>query len=589
VAIDDGSGDQLPDRPADVVPFRPSLAEQQRTHAAQAGDDKLPEPPPPPPAPPGILSRAWTNLRDQFATAGQPAFTEPVDSPFLSGTARGVRDVIDKPAAWLAHVGGQGAETEAKNEADRKAFEQRYGDSTEASLGRVAGQTLITAPIVGGVGNIATQGARLIPGAVGQAAQFATAATPAATTGGRAAQLALQGAGTGATQAALTSGASDQSLPEQVATGGITGAALGPVLGGVTKAVDVLRGYAGGLRPEVAALADKARQQGINVPMSRMSTNPFMRQVAGVGETLPFSGADAMALRNQRQFQAALQRQAGGTGDTFGPAGMQAVLKPIQDGYQAALAKVPPIAGGKPLADDLANIGTDATQFLDPGQQWHVGQAIRQTGDLFAGGPITPQAYRAFTGSDGALKKLENAAPGAAQPYMAKIRDAIKDRLYDAAPPGVADDLKTLDQQYRAMKTFQPLVAKSTLGDISPPGLMQQVVNQSNKYDSSNTGIAYTGGGEMGDLARIGKQFFGHIPDSGTPGRTQAYDFAGHPIATTLAAIPSLLGNRPLQSWLHSPTVSGRIIDTSLGGATPDIGRAIPYGLLGPLDYTRSQ
>jgi len=589
VAIDDGSGDQLPDRPADVVPFRPSLAEQQRTHAAQAGDDKLPEPPPPPPAPPGILSRAWTNLRDQFATAGQPAFTEPVDSPFLSGTARGVRDVIDKPAAWLAHVGGQGAETEAKNEADRKAFEQRYGDSTEASFGRVVGQTAITAPIVGGAGNLVTQGARLIPGAVGQAAQFATAATPAATTGGRAAQLALQGAGTGATQAALTSGASDQSLPEQMATGAVTGGALGPVLGGVTKAVDVLRGYAGGMRPEIAALADRARQMGIDIPTARLSGNPFLRQAASVGETLPFSGADAMALRNQRQWQAAVSQNAGSAANTFGPAEMSATRDQLRAGYTAALAQVPPIPGGQPLATDLANIGTQATRFTDPDTVGHVGRAIQEAAGAFQRGPITAEAYRALTASDGPLAKIADAAPGAAQPYIAQVRDAVRARLLAAAPPGVADDLRALDQQYRVMKTVQPLAEKSTTGDISPGGLLERMRSQSSKFDSSNTGMAYTGGGDMGDLAKIGKQFFGHIPDSGTAGRLQAYDFAQHPIATMAAAIPSLLATRPIRAALNRPAVSGRIIDTSLGGATPDIGRAIPYGLLGPLDYTRSQ
>jgi hypothetical protein len=264
---------------------------------------------------------------------------------------------------------------------------------------------------------------------------------------------------------------------------------------------------------------------------------------------------------------------------------MRVTRDQIRTGYNAALAQVPPIPGGTPLATDLSNIGADATRFLDPDTVGHVGRAIQEAAGAWQRGPITADAYRALTASDGPLARIADAAPGAAQPYISQVRDAVRARMLSAAPPGVADDLRALDQQYRAMKTIQPLAEKSTTGDISPAGILERMRAQSSKYDSSNQGLAYTGGGTLGDVGRIGKQFFGHIPESGTAPRQQTYEFAKNPIATTLAAIPSLAGNRWLQSWLRSPTVSGRVIDTSLGGATPNIGRAIPYGLLGPIDY----
>jgi hypothetical protein len=135
------------------------------------------------------------------------------------------------------------------------------------------------------------------------------------------------------------------------------------------------------------------------------------------------------------------------------------------------------------------------------------------------------------------------------------------------------------------MKTVQPLAAKSTTGDISLGGLQQQVINQSNKYDSSTGGVAYNPT-TMKTLGDIGKQFFGAMPESGTAPRAAALSIAEHPLSGLGLAIPGL-ANNVLQRYLRSPTVSGRIIDTSLGGATPNIGRAIPYGLLGPIDYTR--
>jgi hypothetical protein len=91
----------------------------------------------------------------------------------------------------------------------------------------------------------------------------------------------------------------------------------------------------------------------------------------------------------------------------------------------------------------------------------------------------------------------------------------------------------------------------------------------------------------MTELGRIGKQFFGHIPESGTAPRTQAYDFANHPFRFTAGILPGIIAGRPLRAWADSPTVSRRVIDTSLGGPRPDPNRAVPvFNLLG-LDAQR--
>jgi hypothetical protein len=521
----------------------------------------------------------------------------PIAEPDLfAGFRRGARDMLDTGAealAWGANkIPGVSVDVDAVrqgNKDNRDAWEQQYGNSDSAAVGRTVGQIATTAPVIGGVGGLVARGAGAIPGAVGRAAQFLTASSPAATTAGRAVQLATQGAATGATQAGLTSSASDQPVSDQMLTGATIGGVAGPVIGGLTKAVDVLRGYAGGVRPEIAALADKARQlYGVNVPVTSMSGNPYLRIMTDQAAKLPFSGADASALASQRQLQGAIAQQMGSTADTFGPAVMKETADRLSQGYQDALAKVPSVVGGQPLTNDLANIGTDATKYLVGDAATHVGNAIREVSGAFSGGQITPQAYRSLTASDGPLAKISNAAPSAAQDYLGRIRDALKDRLIASSSPDVADELNNLDRQWRAMKTIQPLAAKSTLGDISPGGLQQQVINQSNRFDGSVSGKAYTGGGPLGDLGDIGKQFFGSIPDSGTAARTQLLGFTSDPYKAAALAIPGAL-TRPLQSLLRSPTVAGRVIDTSLGRPTPDIGRAIQYGLLGPVDYSRDR
>jgi hypothetical protein len=91
----------------------------------------------------------------------------------------------------------------------------------------------------------------------------------------------------------------------------------------------------------------------------------------------------------------------------------------------------------------------------------------------------------------------------------------------------------------------------------------------------------------MGDLGRVGKQFFGHIPDSGTAARLQAYELAKNPFAYPVMMLPGATAGRIAQKMVNSPTVAGRMIDTSLGRPTPDVSRLLPSGLLGPIDLGR--
>jgi hypothetical protein len=96
--------------------------------------------------------------------------------------------------------------------------------------------------------------------------------------------------------------------------------------------------------------------------------------------------------------------------------------------------------------------------------------------------------------------------------YGGQIREALNEAMQANAPPEVAKQLAQTNAQYKAMKTIEPLVEKSTTGDVSPALLMQQV-------RKSYGGMAYNGGGDMGDLARIGQRFLKEPGNSGTAPR----------------------------------------------------------------------
>ena len=607
----DWNPDDLGPAPPDTGDVTPSLAEiQRRAAAAQAttGDPDLdamgPAPETMPKTPPqSFLSRSFDTILGLPKQAGT-WLTTPInpDLHAEAGIVRGIRDVLDTGAHGLASavsaiVPESGIDVDAiraNDKAVRDAWEAQHGQSTAAGIGRLGGQYIATAGPVGAAARLlGAAGSAAVNPAVGAAARFLTGATPAASTTGRAVQLGVTGAGTGASQAALTSSGYDEPTADQIGTGAATGAILGPVIGGATKILDASRGYTGlGVRPEVADLADTARGYGVTPPVTSLTTNPFLRQVFDALQKLPFSGADAGALAKQRQFQSGLTGYMGSTADTLGPAVMKETADRLSGRYNRLYASAPPITGGAPLINDIANVGTDAAQFLvgdQAGAMAHVGNAIQKVTDAFHGGSLDPRAYKSLMGAnDGTLARIEDAAPSAAQPYLQKIRDAVQDRFAASAGPDAASELRDIDKQWRVMKTVQPLAAVSTLGDISPGGLMQKVVNASNQFDGSTSGVAYTGGGPLGDLGRIGKQFFGHIPDSGTAGRLQAYDLAKNPIST-LGMIPFGVGlGRPAQMWANSPRIAGRVIDTARGQPIPDITRVVPAGLLGALNYERN-
>jgi hypothetical protein len=512
----------------------------------------------------------WATTPDQDEWGGKPGSQ---GMPLVSGLIRGVLDTADTGTNVLGSVFSTKADadaTRARLAADRDEWNKKYGDSTAAGAGRFTGQLASTAGPVG---------------LIGRGIGLATQGLPAAL------RLLTQGAAQGGAQAAMTASASDKSTGEQVAEGAIAGGVAGPVAGGLTRAIDVLRGFYGGIRPEIAALADRAMQRGINIPVSGMMTNPQLKMFVDALRRLPGTGEDAAALARQRQFQGALNREAGSTATTMGNAEMTAMRNRISNGYDAALNQVTAIPHGPQLINDLSNVGANATARLRNTETLgYVGDAIREVNNQFGlaarHGGFTGANYKSLTGSKGPLAEIERLAGDDAAPYLQQIRDALRQQLTRSAPPGTAADLLRLDREWRAMHTIRPLAEKSTVGDIQPSALLQSTINQSRKFDGPVSGVAFNNE-PLTELGRIGKQFFGHIPESGTAPRTQAYSFAQHPLATTAGFIPGMVFGRPLRAWLDNPTVARRVIDTSLGAPVPDISRAVPVTSLLGLDAQR--
>ncbi len=202
-------------------------------------------------------------------------------------------------------------------------------------------------------------------------------------------------------------------------------------------------------------------------------------------------------------------------------------------------------------------------------------------------GAISGDQYQALTNAGADLSSVMKSPDPRVSGYAMQVRSALDDAFQRSAAQGDQAALGQAKGQYRAMKTIEDLVEKSPSGNISPPALMSQVRSASSRFDSSNGGMAYTGGGPLGDLARIGQQFFRAQPNSGTPDRLLVNSLLGGGAAShlgavaagavspmSLAAVPAGLAvNRLTGSYLRSGFYADNLLNSTLG--TPSLGNSL--------------
>jgi hypothetical protein len=162
-----------------------------------------------------------------------------------------------------------------------------------------------------------------------------------------------------------------------------------------------------------------------------------------------------------------------------------------------------------------------------------------------------------------------------------------------SAPPELQQQLTQARSQYKAMKTIEDLVEKSPTGNISPTLLMGAV-------RGSYGNMAYNGGGDLGQLARIGQQFLKPPPNSGTAERTHVLEMLGalgagaggiaagaSPISTLGVAGAGMIGlplaARGANYLLNNPMTRNALMQRALGNTAPRLVNPLVAGTSGPV------
>lgn len=332
--------------------------------------------------------------------------------------------------------------------------------------------------------------------------------------GSRIAKGGLAGAASGGLYGSGT--ATDGNRLEGAKEGAEAGMALGAAIPAVTGALGAVKSA---IFPSVAdetkPLA-KMAMEDYNIPLSRsqIGDSKAAKTLASTVDEIPFSGSSGFLSKQQTAFNKAIANTIGENAEKVTPDVIDSAYKNIGAKFDTVL-KGRDIKISQNALDNLADIAQDASSYITKDHSDVVDNAIKKIinqigpSDTIAGeklGSIRSQITSA-------LRSTRNDA----SPYLSRIRDAIVDMSTEGAPQQLKDTLSEALSQYKNLKTIEPLAAKATNGNISPALLQSRVIQSFRDY-------ARGGGGDLGNLARIGQAFLKEtIPNSGTARRLASY------------------------------------------------------------------
>lgn len=288
--------------------------------------------------------------------------------------------------------------------------------------------------------------------------------------------------------------------------------------------------------PATAALAKTAQEKyGIPLRPDQLYENKLSRMAGEASEKVPLSGAKTDV--RQEAFNRAIIKTIGGdeaagrlTPDVFDQAIRTSGQKigniaarhplPLDQKFSSALDSHLQNAAKYETSD----VGRAVTSYIDDLKSKAVdgvipGEAVRKIN--------TAINNRMRSTSDGDLKNA-----------LGNLQDDIQTAIQGQLAGEDLAALKAARRQYASAKTIEPLVAKSSTGDISPAGLMGRVTAN----NAGKSRMARGQGGDLGELARIGQRFLKEPASSGTAERGLVYGLAGGGVVAEPATAAGVYG-----------------------------------------------
>lgn len=366
----------------------------------------------------------------------------------------------------------------------------------------------------------------------------------------------LIGAGVGGLQPVATG----ESRGQNMASGGVGGVVGQKIATGIGRFVKPVQSS---LTPEAESLAQTATSKyGIPLDAAQITGSKPLRVIDSVLDNLPFTAGKQAAKREAQQgaFNRAVAGTFGSADDKLTPEAMTVARKRI-GGQFSDLSSRNTMQIDDQLLSDLSAFESGVKRYATQDIQ---GPLLNRLDDVLAkakDGAIDGRAYRELDSAIG--KQMRGTSNGDLRNYLGELRDALRGGMDRSI--GEADQAawRQARGQYANLMKVAPLAAKSPAGDVSPNALLQAV-------NTGNPSKGFTTGGDLGELARIGKTFFKPVPDSGTAQRA----FYQQMIENPMRAIPGALGGAsvPLQSLINS-NAGQNYLKRGLFDVTPGMAR----------------
>lgn len=441
---------------------------------------------------------------------------------------------------------------------------QPLTDTVDASRARV--NDLGTAGMFGQIaGNVA--------GSIPLSAAGATRAAPAvANAGSRILGATVLGATEGAKQAV---GSNDSRLANTLIGGGTGGA----FQGGAEGVKQVGKAIVPEIGEAAATLAKRAQELGVPVTVQQVAPSRIRNTVQKVSQAVPLSGVKKFEENQVSSWNKAIAKTLGEESDNVGPETIRNFLDKSSTGFNEVLK-------GKSVQVDPLNVETldtlvdNAKGALSDNLVKVIQKNVDDLKANIGGDSVIPGEKLASFRSE-LLKRIGRAEAGAKE-YLGEVVDVVDDLLDTSLDDASKQALGQLRRQWRNYRTIEPLLEKSTNGEINPTMLLNRVA--ASPYIKASR--LKTGTDELVDLARIGKEFLPKLGGSDT------FEKTGLTAGGVAGAMNPVLGakilggvalNRAFQKFYNqSPAIVNKAIENALGKSSGEAVKLLQKGA--PLD-----
>lgn len=358
------------------------------------------------------------------------------------------------------------------------------------------------------------------------------------------------------------------------AAGGAIGQIAGQALGRVLRPVE----------PQLSQvekdLASAAVKRGIPLDAADLTGSKPLKTMRDVMAQMPLTADRQAAIQGTKQ--AAFNRAVGGTfgasEDALTPEVMQAARSRIGKQFTDLSARNN-LVFDNAARTKLGEVVANAERYSTPDVQRVVQNLADDVFSRAQGSTLEGPTYRALDSEMGRL--LRNTSNGDVRHYVGALRSALRESMDSSISAADKAAWQGARKQYANLMTVAPLAAKSETGDVSGKTLLAAALR-------GNKSAAFTGGGDLGELGRIGRAFVAEqTPNSGTPQRLFFQRLLENPVRSTIsyglggASLPAqkLMNSKAGQAYLsHGLVPLGEQQRALVNALARSAGAAAPLG-----------